>query len=354
MDSLAYVSNIVLEATAKGDTQEQAVNNALNLLSQQIYVSLQNTTTINETLKNEDFSSNVENNTVLNSAGFFQNISIYNTKKISRDSYQATVGLSPQALADSIDYLFLQLNPQQVKGSSKIKIQEQLDMANFLISLINYAEAKQVAYQKHELNLKEYINDLNKILNADSQLRFLIHPQDAKAKISINNKIYNGEEIIYLNGQKYLYKVTAQGFKEATGETTLYKGDKLTLDIYLQKQLFQVIPVKIKIINESDIQDSVVSNNLKSLLSQNQMKYVEDSLNYIEVMINQKVAPSVIKGYTNNLIEVRITSNIENKLKSAQFNINNLTDNPKQKVSANIFTQQFNQNSQIFFARLFD
>ncbi|MCL2567393.1 MAG: hypothetical protein FWE18_04795 [Alphaproteobacteria bacterium] len=346
-------SDIILEATAKGKNQEQAVNNALSLLSQQVYVSLKNTTVITENLQNEDFSTNIENNTILTSNGYFQNITI-DTKKLSKNSYEATVSLSRQALANTINYLFMQLLPEKIEDSSAIKLKEQLDRANFLFSLINYAQVNNVVFQRSDINLQKYIADLRKIINADSQLRFLIYPQGTNAEISIDKKNYKETERIYLARKKYIYKITSQGFKPVVDEITLRQGDNITLDIHMQKQLDKVIPVRLKISNKTSLADSVIKDDLKFLISQNQMRIVEDSPNYIEFTLQQQIAPSVIKGYNNHIVEVRIKTFINGKESITQFSINNLLEDNQSKIPPSVFVKQINPYAQKFFARLFD
>ncbi|MDR2008027.1 MAG: hypothetical protein LBQ34_03530 [Alphaproteobacteria bacterium] len=351
---LANPSNsVVLEATAKGDTQEEAINNALSLLSQQVYVSLQNTTVITETMADEDFSTSMANNTILTSNGYFQNVSIA-TKKLSKNSYEAHVSLSRAALANTINYLFMQLLPEKIVDSSSSKLREQLDRANFLFSLINYAQANNVSFQSSDINLREYIADLRKILSADSQLRFLISPQNINAEISIDKNIYKNDEKIYLARKKYTYKITSSGYKPVVGEITMRQGDNITLDIFMQKQLDSVVPVRVKIINNTALSDSLLKDNLQFLLADYQMKAVDNSTNSMEISLNQRNEQSVIKGWTNQIIEATIKSNIDGVSAITQFSINNLVQENNSKISPSSFIKQFNPYAQKFFARLFD
>ena len=346
--------NIILEANGQGNTENQAISNALDILSQQIYVSVDNETKSSETLIGDSFSTNFENNSILSSNGYFQNISIYNKKNSKKIGFEVTVGLTAESISSTIDYLFLQLKYDEIYNLSKGNLKEQLKMANFLFSLTSYAKLNNLTYSKQSINLNEYISQLNKVISADSVTKFVINPEHIDATISIEKIKYKPYTNIYLPRGKYFYEVKAVGYKTVQDSIDLSKGDDIEIEVYLQKQLKSLVPVKIKVINETKINNNLMFQNFQKLISKNQMRESSNSKNYIELRLSEKNLTSVISGYTNHSVDVFIQSYINGVEKSEIFSINNLSKDNKQEVFQNNIINQINKKSEMFFARLFD
>lgn len=352
--SFAKEENIVLEANGQGITESQAISNALDILSQQIFVSVKSQITSNEKLINDSFSNEIENNSTLSSNGYFQNISVYNKKKYKKNGFEVTVGLTKESISSTIDYLFLQLKEDQIYNLPKSKLREQLDISNFLFSLISYAKINNITFKNQKNNLANYIVKLNKVLSSDSVIKFILSPDNKDALITIEKTTYKPYENIYLGKGKYFYEIKAKGYKNEQGSIDLDKGDNTEIEVYLQKKLKESIPVKIKITNKTSIPNDILLANSSSLISKNQMKESSNSNNYIEFQFLEKVSPSVISGYNNNVVNVIIISNINGIEKGETFSISNLSKDSKQEPFQNNVINQINAKSQMFFARLFD
>ncbi len=346
--------NIIFEANGIGESESIAINNALDLLSQQIYVSVESAIKSREKLINNSYSSEVENNSVLLSRGYFHNIQIYNKKTSKKKGVELTVGLSSDSITSSIDYLFLQIESDDIHSLSKSKLRERLYMANFLFSLISYAKANNIVYHKNSINLDDYISNSNKILNSDSSIKFIVFPKDIDISIKIENTLYKPYKNIYLGKGKYVYKVDANGYNTIQNTIEVTKGDNLEIELFLQKKLKNKIPVRIKIINETDIDTKILIKNYSNLISKNQMLESSNSNNFIEFHFTENKSQSVIAGYNNSSVSVFIKSYINKVEKNELLSINNLSKNNINSLSQNKIINQINEKSQIFFAKLFD
>lgn len=352
--AFAKDKNIILEADGIGVTESLAISNALDILSQQIYVSIESQIRSSEKLNNNSFSTEVENNSLLSSNGYFQNISVYNKKKSKKKGFELTVGLTPESISSTIDYLFLHLQEEKVYSLSKSALKEQLNMSNFLFSLMAYAKKNNIQHSVPSTQLNEYIQKINKILSSDSRIKFLVCPQAVDSLITIEKTEYKAYINVYLAKGKYFYEVKAKGYKTIQDSINLNKGDDFEIEVYLQKKLNSLVPIQIKVINETKINSSLIMQKVKSLVSNNQMKESSSSSNYIEFHFSEKISKSVISGYNNNSFDVIIKSRINRVEKNETISINNLSKDDNQQVFQNNVLNQLNKKSQMFFARLFD
>jgi len=198
---------------------------ALNSLSQSIYVSVDNQFSKDEEVKKgllSYFSSSVKNSTTQTSNVVLKNVKFINKNKqvcaeISKDEVlKSATQAKIEVLNTTIDDL-----PKNFKDKQKA-----------IKSLLG-----KIAFVKAVLNLNS--NEIEKLNNLEKQLKDLANKGEvvfnlnipyAKIKISGENKTFSPSTPIDLPAGHYSYKITADGYEPVTGEFDLTSGKVLNIE----------------------------------------------------------------------------------------------------------------------------
>jgi hypothetical protein len=182
--------NYILFAKSSGSTLETAQANALASLSNMIFVNIQSSFNSQETLSNNKFDTKALNSVSLSSSGYLKGYTFFDEYKETKNVYTSSVGITLNSLIDNIEFLKSQINEKSYGVVDKYSLIVQRDKLNFLVALLNYAQANKF-YEIPQDEYNKYVsllNDLNIKIQAGARLKFIAYPNDVKGvELLLNN-----------------------------------------------------------------------------------------------------------------------------------------------------------------------
>lgn len=350
------LNNFVVWSVGSGVSKQSAKNNALENLAKDIFVGVKSSFNSTENLQNNKFNSSYTSNLNLQSYANFVGVSFFNYNQ-KNNSYTVTAGLSKQALLNTINYIYTNLNIDIVNSLDKYKANVELNNVNFLNALLLYAKSKNIATP--QLNFKQYsitsyTQALQKKVNAQAIVKFVTNHKNAT--ITLNSKTYKPFTEIYLPSGNFVYAVSLSNYITNTNSINLRNGDNLTLEVYLQKKLSNRVPVRLIVNNATNINTNTILSFLQTVANNNQMEVSKTANNTLTIAIDNVNVAKLSSSYYNLQTNVRITTNINNVIKTVDIpitylsssNVNNYATLPFNYVQTKILA-----NTKLFFANLY-
>ena len=347
--------NFILVAKGSGVTPEAAQQNAIAVLSQNIFVEVKTDLQSSEVLKNENYKIEATNNVQVQSNSYFSGLSFFNQKKGKKNLYVAEVGLSTESYNATVQYLQSQINFSLIDSASRADLIVQKDMANFLLSLLMYGKKNNLPYDaNYYTNLAKYASEANKIISSEVVIQFQVQNKPT-ANIILNGKSYKPFTNIFLQHGDYDYQIVLQGYVTKKGKISVQAGDKRTYNIYLQKQLTNKYPVSLKLVNNSKLSSAYFNNIMNTIANANQMVTQQSANNTFEMIIEPLSVNPSFEGYYN--IQAKITVNLYQQgvvKKSTTITVDYLSGNQEPKIPNNVLDKQLQQKLEPFLASIYD
>jgi hypothetical protein len=349
-------NNYFLVAVGEGKTLEISKQNALQLLSQNIFVNIDNYYNSKEELKNNSFSQNIINNTTLKSNIIFLGLDFFNST-YKNGVHIVYVGVSEKSYLSTIDYFISKLNFEKIDSLTKDLLKQELENANNLYALILYADANNLKINPitlGSLSLLDYINLLKQKNNAQAIIKFDIYPSNAT--ILLNNNKYDPFKEIFLKAGSYSYKVYADGFVSLEENITLNLGDNTNLVLYLQKKLDKPFLIETKIENFSNLSKDLLLDFIKNIANKNQMIISKNTNNKIEIIVNQEEVATLHSTYKSITISVVINIIINDVVKTYKQNISYIFNSNIVNINtipSAFFFKSIEQNIKQFLATIY-
>jgi len=211
---------------------------ALNSLSQSIYVSVDNQFSKDEEVKKgllSYFSSSIKNTTTQTSSVTLKNV------KFTTKNHKVCAFISKQDVLQSAKQALLELKSIKIEDLPSDFKEKQKEIK----SLIG-----KIAFVKAVLNLNE--EELTKLNNLEKQLKDLANKGEvifnlnipyAKIKISGQDKTFYPSTPIILPAGHYSYKITAENYEPFTGSFDIKKGEEVNIKV---KLISKIVMKKVK------------------------------------------------------------------------------------------------------------
>lgn len=348
LSPLLKSENYLIVETTVGDSAENAKSDAVDLITQNIY---------NKIVKNKIVSSNnlqniFSKNLKLKTVEYFKNIMFSDTKKLGDNKYKISAGLSKKAILNTISCLQSNFNPRLINSSTDEELNLEYTKTIFLITLLVYSSDNGIDYNKTDLEkLINYLKTLHFKIYNGAQVTFTINPK-LKATISILNKEYKPDEIIYLEPGSYYYTVYNNTYKTITNFIILRNKDVANVDVYLQKIMKSFIKLKVNIyaVNNSSIIE-LIRPSLGNILNKYQLIESNFSNSSIDIHLLELSSVEIDNKYYYNL-PIEITLNKKNKVVVSKiFNITYVNSNSNVYAETSLITQSLdNFISQITYS----
>ena len=201
---------------------------ALNALSQSIYVNVNNQFTKNEEVHKgflDYFSKSVTATTSQSS-----NLTLKNVKFVNKNNEVCAI-VDKKDVLSSAKATLSYLNSFEIKNLPNDYKAKQKEIKDTL---------SKIAFTKAILNLKE--SQLNKLNKLEKQLKdlankgavvFNLNIPYAEITISGQDKIFTPSDTILLPAGKYSYKISAKGYEDKTGDFVVSPAKEITIDASL-------------------------------------------------------------------------------------------------------------------------
>ncbi len=287
----------ILKACGYGKTVDEAKNNALKNLSQQIVTEVKSeeelfrkrTQISGEKAKRySEFKSKVKVRSIM----LLKDI-IYTKPKLENGQYKVCAYFTQKSLSSTISYLKETLSVKLI-NLSQDELKNLLVNAYYLLNLASFSEEKE--------KIKKFaLNKINEIYNLLNSGFLVINTFPPNARIVINGKIFKSSETIVLPGDRtYIVKIEAEGYNPKTLNIYLGKGDRVSKTIELAKKVKKTLTVWVV----SNISQAMTV--AKEILAQSGFLISENPITNIALFIKVLDTPEKIDDYIKHNIKMII------------------------------------------------
>ncbi len=331
----AYAESLIGEGAGK--SVNEARENALAVLSQQILVDVDSTVRSRVSTDNDEVNKSAETDIQLESHIKFQGI-IFEPAKRKRKIYHVRAVLSDDALRQTILYLAGNL-PDDIEGLTKLQISNSYHEVRQLTALINFAAQK-------KLNIPNRNGIASKAAEIEKKLQLrvgnygwvrFIPPANVSFNdsftITINEQDFAVASKIFLPVGSYRYQISRDDFASETGILRVSRSREERVNLALVRLPAQPIRVAININGASEKSKNTITRALEeSLLAYNVQI---DSASDLKLIVDaDSQANDAVKDFEHVLVSLSLSFNKSGRvIKTASENIR-LFDADASAVSA--------------------
>ncbi len=279
ISSLAFATP--LNGDGYGKSENEARENALATLSQQILVDVDSSASAKVTEKNGTVDKSAETEVALESHIKFQGV-VFEKAKRKRKTYHVRAILSDNALRQTILYLAENL-PDDIDGLTRLQISDAYHEARQLRALFNFAAQQNLAIPGGNAIAKNAANvesELQLRLGNYGWVRFIPPVSVAlnnNFTITIDEKNVATASKIYLPVGSFRYQITRDGYATEQGILRISRGREERTQLALVRLPKEAINVTIVVDAHDRNTSDVIMRALEEILLQYNIQIVKDS-----------------------------------------------------------------------------
>ncbi len=304
----AYAEPLIGEG--EGKSVNEARENALAVLSQQILVDVDSAVRSRVSTDNDEVSTSAETDIQLESHIKFQGI-IFEAAKRKKKIYYVRAVLSDDALRQTILYLAGNL-PNDIEGLTKLQISNSYHETRQLIALLNFAAQK-------NLNIPNRNGIASKAADIEKKLQLrvgnygwvrFIPPANVSFNdsftITINEQDFAVANKIFLPVGSYRYQISREDFASETGVLRISRSREERVNLALVRLPAQPISVAITINSASDKSRNSITRALEEILLAYNVQIDNDS--DLKLVVNaDSQSNNAVKDFEHVLVSLSLS-----------------------------------------------
>ena len=220
-----FAAPLIGEGTAK--TEEDARKNALAILSQQILVDVDSSTSSQTIVKQDDVEKTAETSVALTSDIKFQGVEFKSDKK--RKIWHVQAILSDNALRQTILFLAERL-PDDIEGLTKLQLSDSFYETRQLQALFSFAAQKNISVPDQNNIIQHMTRNLQQLqlrLGNYGWVRFILPKGvafDNRFTITIDQKEFDAASKIFLPVGDFRYNIARDNYATEQGVLRISRG----------------------------------------------------------------------------------------------------------------------------------
>ncbi len=306
----AYAESLIGEG--EGKTVNEARENALAVLSQQILVDVDSAVRSTVSTNNDEVNKSAEIDVQLESHIKFQGI-VFEKAKRKRKIYYIRAILSDDALRQTILYLAGNL-PDNIEGLTKLQISNSYHEVRQLTALLNFAAQK-------SLNIPGRNGIASKAANIEKQLQLRVGnygwvrfippanvPFNDSFTITINEQDFAVASKIFLPVGSYRYQISRDSFASESGVLRISRSREERINLALVRLPAQPISVAIIINSASEKSRTTITRALEESLLAYQVQI--DNKSDLKLFVDaDSQANNAVKDFEHVLVSLSLSFN---------------------------------------------